>query len=83
MIRRGFSIDFLISQDAQYIYQDSKLKASLVYLYICFLPDWSGTEIKCTMHVDLSKLLCEFSTQKVADFCPKTRSCSSRKEVLS
>ena len=38
----------------QYIYLDSKLLASLMQSYICFLPDWSGAEIKFTVHVALS-----------------------------
>ena len=40
---------------SQYIYQDSKLLASLMQWKICFLPGWSGKEIKCTMHVALPK----------------------------
>ena len=33
---------------SHYIYQDSKLLTSLMYWYICFLPGWSGAEIKCS-----------------------------------
>ena len=32
--------------EAQYIYLDCKLLASHMYWYICFLPDFSGAEIK-------------------------------------
>ena len=35
--------------ETQYIYQDSKLIASLLQWYIHFYPDWSGAEIKCTV----------------------------------
>ena len=40
---------------AQYIYQDSKLLASLMQWYIPFLPCRSGAEIKCAVHDALPK----------------------------
>ena len=39
----------------QFIYKDSKLSASFMQCYICFLPGWSEAEMKCTVHVDLPK----------------------------
>ena len=35
--------------------QDSKLLASLIQWHVCFLAGWSGAEIKCTVHVALTK----------------------------
>ena len=42
-------IFLLVSPLPHYIYQDSKLLASLMQWYIRFLPGWSGVEIKCTV----------------------------------
>ena len=52
---RKFKIVQLAQYTSIYIYQDSKLLASLMYWYICFPLGWSGAEIKCTVHVALPK----------------------------
>ena len=51
------SVNFLVFSlnNSQYKYQDSQLLASLMQLYIRFLPGWSGAEIKCTVNVSLPK----------------------------
>ena len=47
-----------VLSQAQYIYEDGKLLASLIYLVVYSFPSWlvwSGAEIKCTVHVALAK----------------------------
>ena len=59
------------------IYLDSKLLAFLMQWYIHFLPGWSRAEIKCTVHVALSKwpinqlkLVCQSRKQALTAYCP-------------
>ena len=50
-----FSFYHFLSFFAQFIYQESKLLASLMYWYICYLSGWSWVDSKFTVHVDLPK----------------------------
>ena len=51
----GASYENAQSSQPQYIHKDSKLLTSLMWWYIFFLPGWSRTKIKCTVHVVLPK----------------------------
>ena len=68
------NVVLLMLKGAVYIYKDSKLLASLMQWYICFLPSWSGAEIKCTVHVTQTvyKLvkLAQQSRQALRAYCP-------------
>jgi hypothetical protein len=47
-------VDYSSIEGTVYIL-DSKLVVYFMFWYIHLLPDWSGAEINCTLHVGLPK----------------------------